>query len=73
MNISEKVGYALKTVRKENKHTLEKTGSAIGISKGMLSYYENGIKNISFKRLENFCDYFSLSLSQFFKKVEKAE
>lgn len=41
----------LQAIRKQRNMTLKQFADLLGLSEGLISYYENGIKNPSYKRL----------------------
>jgi len=55
----------LKKLREEKNLTQEEFGKVIGVKKGAISYYENGINRISVEDLAKFAEKYNKSLDYF--------
>jgi len=55
----------LKQLREENNMTQEEFGKIIGVKKGAISYYENGINRISVEDLAKIAENYNKSMDYF--------
>jgi transcriptional regulator with XRE-family HTH domain len=58
------VGLKIKQLREEKNLSQEELGAAIGVSKQMISHYENGENTPRFKTLEKIAVYFNVDPSE---------
>lgn len=66
--MSSNIGNKIKELREIFEITQSDLGAKIGVSKSMVSAYEKGIRNPSFKVLKSICEAFNVEESFFFEK-----
>jgi transcriptional regulator with XRE-family HTH domain len=62
MDNSQKIGYNIKSIREKLNYTQEQVASILGVSREMISYYENGDRKIPLDSLNKIADFFSVDL-----------
>ena len=70
-DIREKFGFAVKGRREELGLTQEDFAARVGIHRTYLSDVERGTRNICLQNIERFAAALTLSLSEFFRLVER--
>ena len=70
MNIHEKFGLAVATLRKERGYSQERFAIEAGIARKYMSDIENGKRNVSLDVIKRIADKLEISLSELFAKVE---
>ena len=73
MNIHEKFGLAVATLRKEKGYSQERFALEANIARKYMSDIENGKRNISLDILERVCQQLGIKISEFFGVVENIE
>lgn len=71
MNIHEKFGLAVATLRKERGYSQERFALEANIARKYMSDIENGKRNVSLDVIKRIADKLGISLSEFFIKVEE--
>ena len=71
MNIHEKFGYAVATLRKEKGYSQERFALEAGIARKYMSDIENGKRNVSLDVISRIAEKLGISLSELFAEVEK--
>ena len=71
MNIHEKFGFAVVTLRKERGYSQERFALEANIARKYMSDIENGKRNVSLDVIKRIADKLGISLSEFFIKVEE--
>lgn len=70
MNIHEKFGLAVATLRKERGYSQERFAFEANIARKYMSDIENGKRNVSLDVIKRIADKLGISLSELFAKVE---
>ena len=71
MNIHEKFGFAVATLRKERGYSQERFALEANIARKYMSDIENGKRNVSLDVIKRIADKLDISLSKLFEEVEK--
>ncbi len=69
MNIKEKVGARLKSLREQKKLSQEHFAQLCGLDRTYISSVESGKRNISLVNIEKICTTLNISISEFFKVI----
>ncbi|MFV0254531.1 MAG: helix-turn-helix domain-containing protein [Erysipelotrichaceae bacterium] len=64
------IGNKIKQLRQKNKLTLEELASRSELTKGFLSQLENELNTPSIATLENICEVFGVTMSEFFAEAK---
>jgi len=67
------IGEKLKEVRERNGFTQAEVEKATGIKRELLSYYENGRREIDIATLEKLASFYGYSIEYFIKNTEEPE
>lgn len=70
INIQEKLGYAIKKLRKNNSISQEKFALSIGMDRTYFSSVESGKRNISIQNIEKIANGLDISISELFSLAE---
>ena len=70
MNIHEKFGHAVATLRKEKGYSQERFALEAGIARKYMSDIENGKRNVSLDVISRIAEKLKISLSELFAEVE---
>ena len=70
MNIHEKFGHAVATLRKEKGYSQERFALEAGIARKYMSDIENGKRNVSLDVISRIAEKLGISLSELFAKVK---
>jgi transcriptional regulator with XRE-family HTH domain len=70
-NLPQNIATVLARLRKRHRLSYSKLEDLTGVSHSALHAYEHGEKNISVEKLSKILNYYDVSLSQFFKEIEK--
>lgn len=73
MSLYKMLGEKLKEVREKNGYTQAEVEKATGIKREMLSYYENGRREIDIATLEKLAAFYGYSIQYFIKDIEEPE
>ena len=73
MNIHEKFGLAVATLRKERGYSQERFALEANIARKYMSDIENGKRNVSLDVIKRIADKFGISVSDLFLKVEEID
>ena len=71
MNIHEKFGLAVATLRKERGYSQERFALEANIARKYMSDIENGKRNVSLDVIKRIADKLEISVSELFQEVEK--
>ena len=71
MNLQRKFGLVIKELRLEKELSQESLANQSDIDRTYISDIEKGERNISLKIIERLSETLQISLSEFFKKIEK--
>ncbi|WKV09424.1 helix-turn-helix transcriptional regulator [Thermoanaerobacterium sp. CMT5567-10] len=71
MSVYKAIGEKLKEVREKNGYTQTEVEKAIGIKRELLSYYENGRREIDIATLEKLASFYGYSIEYFIKNIEE--
>ena len=71
MNIHEKFGLAVATLRKERGYSQERFAFEANIARKYMSDIENGKRNVSLDVIKRIADKFGISVSELFKTIEE--
>jgi len=71
MNIHEKFGHAVATLRKEKGYSQERFALEAGIARKYMSDIENGKRNVSLDVISRIAEKLGISLSELFAEYEK--
>ena len=69
----DKLGTRIKIIRLNSGYKQKELADKLNITASLLSMYEQGKREPSVSFLKTFCDYFHISLSQFFIFVENVD
>lgn len=70
INIQQKLGYAIKKLRKNNSISQEKFALSIGMDRTYFSSVESGKRNISIQNIEKIANGLDISISELFSLAE---
>ena len=73
MKIQEKFGLTISQLRKEKGVSQEKFALDAGIDRTYISDIEKGNRNVSLSMIEKLANYFQISVSDLFVKIENNE
>jgi transcriptional regulator with XRE-family HTH domain len=73
MSVYKAIGEKLKEVREKNGFTQSEVERATGIKRELLSYYENGRREIDIAALEKLASFYGYSIEYFIKNAEEPE
>jgi transcriptional regulator with XRE-family HTH domain len=71
MDIQQKFGKTLRTLRNQKGLSQEKFSFVVNLDRTYIASIERGERNLSLKNIEKISKAFDLSLSEFFKMVEE--
>ena len=71
MNIHEKFGLAVATLRKERGYSQERFAIEAGIARKYMSDIENGKRNVSLDVIKRISDKLEIHVSELFKTIEE--
>ena len=71
MNIHEKFGFAVATLRKERGYSQERFALEANIARKYMSDIENGKRNVSLDVIKRIADKLDIHISDLFQKVEE--
>jgi transcriptional regulator with XRE-family HTH domain len=72
-NLDIRIGYNLKQARKSLKLSQTKAAEILGVRKGQISKYENGLDRISASNLYRLAMYYNKGISYFFRITKELE
>jgi transcriptional regulator with XRE-family HTH domain len=73
MSVYKTIGKKLREVREKNGYTQTEVEKATGVKRELLSYYENGRREIDIATLEKLAAFYGYSIEYFIKNTEEPE